>query len=158
MDLQPMDIVIHIINIVILYVILRLLLYKPISKFMSERRQAIDNDIKQAATNRDQSEKLRLSYEKQLAETDQKIKERLSDANTEANKATVAIMDEARLQAKNLLAAAEEQALANKKQAISDLESQIVDMAIQLAEQLVKREISAADNERLIAEFWQKME
>ena len=34
MELYPLDILIHIVNIVVTYVLLRVLLYKPVRKFM----------------------------------------------------------------------------------------------------------------------------
>ena len=48
MEIYPLDIVIHTINIVIFYLILRLLLFKPIRKFMSQREQRIQSQMDEA--------------------------------------------------------------------------------------------------------------
>lgn len=38
MELYPIDIAIHLLNIIVLYVLLRLLVWKPVRKFMAGRR------------------------------------------------------------------------------------------------------------------------
>lgn len=40
MELYPLDIVIHIINIAVLYFLLRMLLYRPISNYLQARSAA----------------------------------------------------------------------------------------------------------------------
>ena len=37
MELYPIDIAIHLLNIIVLYVLLRLLVWKPVRKFMAGR-------------------------------------------------------------------------------------------------------------------------
>ena len=49
MELYPIDIAIHVVNIIILYVILRALLWKPVKAFMADREARIKDQMDQAA-------------------------------------------------------------------------------------------------------------
>ena len=48
MELYPLDILIHIVNIVVTYVLLRVLLYKPVRRFMDERAEKIAGQMEHA--------------------------------------------------------------------------------------------------------------
>ena len=48
MDINFLDVLLHIANIVILYVLLRFILYKPIQKFMKARSERIQNQMDDA--------------------------------------------------------------------------------------------------------------
>lgn len=41
LDLNPTDILIHILNIIVLYIVIRLLVYKPVRKFMRARADSL---------------------------------------------------------------------------------------------------------------------
>ena len=63
MDINPVDILIHIINILVLFVLLRLLIYKPVKKFMDERSQRIQKEMDHASEISAQAEELHAQYQ-----------------------------------------------------------------------------------------------
>ena len=56
MDIHPVDIVIHIVNIVVLFVVLRILLYKPVKKFMQAREDRLKADKQEVIDSRAETE------------------------------------------------------------------------------------------------------
>ena len=68
MDIHPVDIVIHIVNIVVLFVVLRILLYKPVKKFMQAREDRLKAEKQEVIDSRAETEELKKQYEEKLAD------------------------------------------------------------------------------------------
>ena len=58
---------IHILNIIVLYIVIRLLVYKPVRKFMRARADSIAADAAAAQASAQEAESLKAQYEEQLA-------------------------------------------------------------------------------------------
>ena len=59
MDIHPVDIVIHILNIIVLFFVLRILLYKPVKKFMQAREDRIKAEKQEIADSRAEIDELK---------------------------------------------------------------------------------------------------
>ena len=154
MDIQPVDIVIHIINIVVLYVILRVILYKPINNFLQNRKVQIEADLEAAQKAKEEAEQLKLSYEDKLDKADAEAKKLVSAGNEEASKTASVIIKSAENQAEELIVAAKNKAETQRKETIIAMEGQITDLAVELAQQIIQREVSEEDNKKVIESFF----
>ena len=74
MDIHPVDIVIHIVNIVVLFVVLRILLYKPVKKFMQAREDRLKAEKQEVIDSRAETEELKKQYEEKLADAQNEAK------------------------------------------------------------------------------------
>ena len=128
--LHPSDLLIHIINILVLFVLLRTILFKPVNKFLSERTARIENQLKDAETK--QAEALELK------------------ASQEAS----AIVKDARNQAEELIAEAHEKIAADKVQAVAEARTEVALLATEIAARILKREVSVADNKAVAEDFF----
>ncbi len=156
MGINPLDILIHIINIVVLYVLLRALLYKPVSRFLSQRTKNIQQQFEDAEQAKQEAEGLRASYEQRVNEANDEAQRILREGNLTATTSAAEILDSARRQASELLDEAREKATEERKEAMNDLEQQIADMAISLASQILQREVSEEDNHKVIETFFEQ--
>jgi F-type H+-transporting ATPase subunit b len=68
MELTPLDILYHVINIVILYVLLRFILYKPVRKFMAARADRIQKQLEDAAAMEKAAADEKALYDKKIAD------------------------------------------------------------------------------------------
>ena len=59
MELYPIDIAIHLVNIIVLYILLRLLLWKPVRKFMAAREARVQADMDRAKALQDRRKRPR---------------------------------------------------------------------------------------------------
>lgn len=157
MEIYPLDIVIHIINILVLFLILRVVLYKPVKKFLDERAARIQGELENA-------EKISADAAKEKAELD----ERLANAETEAHGILVAgeekasaqaskIISEAKDKSAKLIAKAEEDARKEKEQLIASVKDDITELSVELTGKILKREVSEKDNKKVIDEFFSEM-
>ena len=75
LDFQFWSIFEAVANTLILFVLLRIFLFKPINKMMNERTQNIQNDIDSAKKAKDEAEMLRQQYENSVSEAKEKANE-----------------------------------------------------------------------------------
>ena len=62
LDFDVWSIIWSIANILILYILLRIFLFKPVNKIMDERTKTIQNDLDTAKKSREEAEALRQQY------------------------------------------------------------------------------------------------
>ena len=67
MELYPIDIAIHLLNIIVLYVLLRLLVWKPVRKFMAGREERIQSQLDAAAKAQADAQASQTEYKQKLA-------------------------------------------------------------------------------------------
>ena len=72
------------VNIIILFVLLKIFLFKPINKLMDDRTQSIRNDIDSAEKAKKEAEELRQHYENSLGEAKEEAKKIIMKAHDEA--------------------------------------------------------------------------
>ncbi len=156
MDIQPLDIAIHIVNIVVLYVLLRVILYNPVQKFMEQRSSAIAKKIADADAAKADAEKLQSEFSARLKNADQEVQQKLIDGTKAASEQADAMLTSAKAQSEQMLQKAQEQVQQQRRDAIAQLQPQISEMAVSLAGQILKREVNAGDNQKVIESFFEK--
>lgn len=156
MEIQPIDLVINIINIVVLYVLLRVILYKPVSKFLRARTEGIEKQLDDAKRTQAEADSLRDNYQARIESAAQDAQSLLHEKTQEANAAAAEIIKNAKAQAEDIVRAGRERAAAERGEALDALKGQITDLALALASEVLAREISAEDNQKTIADFFAK--
>lgn len=156
MELNPLDIAIHIVNIVVLYVLLRMLLYKPVSKFMAARTARIEKQQADAAAALEEANKQKDSYDALLQNAGAEAQKQLLESNRQANEQAAGILAAAKGDAQQLLQEARTKAAEERRVAIESLEGKITDMAIGLAGEILQREVNEEDNRKVIDSFFEQ--
>ncbi len=157
MEINLLDIVINIINIVVLYILLRVLLYKPVSKFMRQRTERVENELRQAEALRAEAADEKADYAVRLAHADEEAQKRLLAGNRQANEQAAAILAAAKEHADELLSEAREKAQEERRAAVAALKGQITDMSLGLASQILQREVTEQDNHKVIDTFFEQV-
>jgi len=138
--------VITIINIVVLFFILRAILFKPVTKFMAERSKRIQENIEQAEKDKSQARIMLSQYEAQLktaeTEADAIIRTARENARLEADK----IIAESRVSAEAAMANARRQLEAEHRTALAVFRKEAAALVMAASGRLVGREIKSEDN------------
>ena len=156
MEIYPLDIVIHIINISVFYVLLRILLYTPIAGFMKKRSAGIQQELDTAAKKQEEAAGLLAAYNKQLSAAKSDAEKLVQDERLKATTAASEIISNAQKEAEQILAAARIRAEKEYRENSAHIEHQIADMAVSLAGEILAREVGVEDNERIIDAFFHK--
>ena len=144
-------------NLLILTLIVKKFLFKPVKKIIDTRRAAIDADYAQAAAAKEAAEEDRLNYEAAMAAAQQTSDQIISDATRIAEHRSSEIVAEAREKATELRRQAEADAVLERKKAEDDMKREIADVSAQLTGKLLQREINEEDHRALIDSFLQEI-
>jgi F-type H+-transporting ATPase subunit b len=140
-------------NLLILYFILRKLLFKPIKNMIDSRQKEIDDMYENAEKNRTEAEEMRADYEQKLQSATEESEEILRSAQRRALLREEEILKEAADQARRTKERAEEQIALEKRQAMNEIKDEVSAIAIQIAEAVVARDVKADEHEKLIDGF-----
>lgn len=156
MNIQPVDIVIHLINIVVLYVILRLILYKPVKAFMSKREEGIQTSLKRADEAAQNVHQAQEDLNRRMKDADAQVENHLLQGMQKAGETANDLVKKAQAQAAEIIEKAGADAKEMKKQAVRSATPEMAQMAVQLAGEILKREINPEDQKQVIDDFVSK--
>lgn len=133
MEFYPIDFVFHIINIIVFYVIVRNLAYKPVRRFMQQREERVRTQLAGAEAAKAEAERMRGEYEGHLANTEAECELFKSGKHEEAIKESLAIVDAARDEAERIVARARAEAEDQAGIAMNEAKTSLAAAAIDLA-------------------------
>jgi F-type H+-transporting ATPase subunit b len=157
MDLDPILVVIHIINVAVLYVLLRLILYKPIHEYLQKRALSIENDLNNAKNTVIEAEEYKASYEERLHNVELESKKVALAITKEADLSAIEIVNQAKSDAESILAESRLNSEAEHKEMILALKGQIADLSLELAGEILNREVTEEDNLLTIDSFFSRV-
>lgn len=155
--LNLVDILLYAVNVVILFFLLRKFLHKPISKFLAERENRISEQIDHAKELETKAEEAKKKYEALLADAQSEAQAILAKSHEQAERQISSAVEEGKKEAKEVLARALREAELERKAAYENMREDITDMAIQIAEKVLQREVTKEDNQQIIDDFFKKV-
>ena len=121
-----------IINIIVLFLLLRKFLIKPVRNIMEKRDEMIRSGLENARKSQSDAELMKQEYEEKLKNAGDISAGIISDAKKEAEARSKNILDEANAKADNILNSARENAETAKIKAVSEAKEQIADLAAEM--------------------------
>ena len=131
------DVIYTIINIVLLCVLLRIFLWKPVLGIIEKRRQVIQDDLEQAARTREEAQAVKAEYEASLTGARKESAALVDQARTRAGEQYDAIVAQANADAKAIREKAREAARTEKEQLLAQARDEVADLAILAATKLM---------------------
>ena len=132
-----MGLVWTIINLIVLFLLLRHFLIKPVSDIMEKRRQMIADGLQNAQDTQDAANRLKAEYEEALSGAKKESAEIVDKARIDARAEYDRIVGEAGAKAGNIIENAKENVRIEREQTMKELQSQIAGLAIASAEKIV---------------------
>ena len=155
--LNPWTALFTLCNLVIVFLILKKFLFKPVNKMIDDRQKEIDQLYADATGAKQAAETLRDDYSQKLAEAKDTSARIVSEATQEANRRGEEIVRQARQDADALREKAGADIALERKKALNDVKGDISRIALDIAEKVVERELDEKDQERLIDGFLRDM-
>ena len=147
------QILISLANLLVMFLILKHFLFKPVMKMMAARQAQVDKIYDDANEDRSAAAGMKQEYENRLATAREEADGLVRNAVATAQRRGDAIVAEANSQASHLKQKAEEEIALEKKQMLMNVRSEISDMAVSIASKVVEREIQKEDHENFMDEF-----
>jgi F-type H+-transporting ATPase subunit b len=126
--------------------------WKPILDSVNDREEGIKGALEAAENAKRDMQNLQADNEKLLKEARAEREMMLKEARDIKNNMIEEAKDEARTEANKLVAQAQAAIKAEKKAAIDDLKSQVANLSIEIAEKVVREELSNKDKQLKLVE------
>ncbi len=146
-----------VLNFGILVVVGFFLAKKPVSNFFSSRAKSIEGEIKELEQKKADAQKKLAEYQTKFKNLDQESKQIVKEYIKQGEEARTRILAEASAQAEKLEDMAKRNIEQEFKSAKTKLRQEIVEMAMEKAEEVIIDSISSDDQDRLVDEYLKKV-
>ena len=136
---------ITIVNLLVLFLVLRKLLFKPVTNFMEARAKKIKDALSDAAIMKGQAEEMASRYEALMANADAEAERLIEEGEDRAAQEAKALLDKALAEAVETRRRGEEAAEREREKARQELAGDIAALAAEVAGRLVGRAATAED-------------
>ncbi len=149
---------IQIINLLILYLVLRRYLYKPVNDFIARRREHTEGLLKEAQESFNRAKQLQEQAEAQLNEARREAQALIEQA-VETKKAMAAeIAERARAEEAARRERLEQEMEEAKNRAIQELRQEIADLSVKVAEKILEQNLNPKAHVQLIESVLERMD
>ena len=147
------SVLISLANLLILFLIIKKFLYKPVKDTMAKRQAEIDKQYAVAAEAEASAMQNKADWESRMETAKETADAMIKDAADTAKRRGETIISEAEGRADSIVRQAQAQAELERRSAEEDIRREIVDISTQLAGKILEREVKADDHRNLIGSF-----
>lgn len=147
------NIVISLLNLTIMFLILKKLLFKPVQNIIAKRQSSVDLQYENAANAEKIANENRAKWEETLKGAGNEADSIIKTAQENATRRGDEIVAEAREKAQGIIRQAQSEAEMEKRKAAEEIKKEIADVSTLLSERMLEREINADDHRKLIDSF-----
>ncbi len=141
------------INIIVLYIILKKVLFKPITKHMDDRTQKIQDALNMAEEAKRKVDELKLEYDAKLRDAKIEGNKIVEDYQKMADKEYEISVMNAKKEADRIIEKAKAELAIEKEQLVSMMKKEMADLVLNASEKVLKQNIDTEVNRKLISDF-----
>lgn len=149
-----MDLFLNLLNIALLFIIVRILVYKPVKKFLDSRIEKINTAGDEAAAKKAEAEKLKLEYESLLADADLKTREIIIESKKKASEDASVIIAEAKKESEAIFEESKIKIEKEREASLKAMKKEVASLAVDITKKLLAREINDEDNLKIAQDFF----
>ena len=157
-QLDPGLFVWTILTFLLLVFVLAKFAWKPLLKMLQDREDMIRSSLEDAEKAKSELERLNKESEAIMANARSEAQSILADGKAAAEKVKDGIIAKSKEQANKIREDAGKQIQVEKDKAISEIKEEVVNLTLSVAEKLIQKNLSDADNKSLIEESLKKVQ
>lgn len=147
------QIVISLLNLVLLFLILKKFLFKPVKDIVAKRQTEVESVYDKAAKAQDEADELKSSWESKMKTAQDEADKIVKEATDKADRRNEVMLYESREKAESIIRKAKADAERSKADAEEYIRKEIIDVSAAMSEQILAREINMDDHKDLIDDF-----
>ncbi|MDR2536072.1 MAG: ATP synthase F0 subunit B [Treponema sp.] len=147
-DLSISTFLITLINVGILFGVLRGVLFKRVTKFIEDRSNKVRQTIEEAEKDKQEAKALLVQYEARLKNIQTEAERIIRSAQEKAQREADQIIAEGKTSANTLIANAQKQIEAEQQAALALFQAEAGRLVIGAASRLIQRDLTQEDNRR----------
>ena len=152
-SLNKFQFILAALNLIILYIVLKKILFKPITNFMENRSKAIQDSIDSADKQIEEAGELKLMYELQLKQAKTESETIVNEATVKANRMSDELLREARQGAEFIQSNARKEIEHERAQMLQEVRGEVATLALAAASKVLEANMDTASNRVLVDKF-----
>lgn len=146
-------VLITIVNIAILFFVLKKFLFKPVNNYMDNRSKKIEEALKLAEESKEMVKQMQAEYDEKLRAARKDGNEMLEMYKKMAEKEYNATIEAAKVDAEKMMEETKLQLQAEKERLVRNIKEEITDLVLATSEKVLKKNIDDDTNRKLISDF-----
>ncbi len=142
-----------VVNLIILFILLKIFLFKPVLGMLEKRRQTIENSLNEADQKNTVAGELKAKYEDSLKSARQESIQIVSDSKDRAQVQYNQIIDKANVDATQIVHQANAAAVADRESVMKEAQGEIANLALAAASKLLGSNVDAKANKDMLDAF-----
>ena len=126
-------------------------------RMMEKRRQFIETNLAQAEADRLEAERIRKEYQAEMREAHQAAQSLIEKATKASEQRAAEILAQAREEAEKTRVAALTQIDMERARAIAEIQTQVADLSVAVAEKIIRQNLDLSGQRTLIDQFIQEV-
>lgn len=152
-SIAPWTIIFQILNLLLLMVLFKKYLFKPVTEILEKRQAEIEGHYQEAQQTETDAKAMKADYESKMAGARQEADRVIKTATESANAMSASIVEDARTQADQLKRRAQTEIDLERRRAFDEVKGELSGIALDIASQVIEREVNEKDHEAFINEF-----
>ncbi len=152
-SIAPWTIIFQILNLLLLMVLFKKYLFKPVTEILEKRQAEIEGHYQEAQQAETDAKAMKADYESKMAGARQEADRVIKTAKESANAMSASIVEDARTQAEKLKRRAQTEIDLERRRAFDEVKGELSGIALDIASQVIEREVNEKDHEAFINEF-----
>lgn len=152
-SIAPWTIIFQILNLLLLMVLFKKYLFKPVTEILEKRQAEIEGHYQEAQQAETDAKAMKADYESKMAGARQEADRVIKTATESANAMSASIVEDARTQADQLKRRAQTEIDLERRRAFDEVKGELSGIALDIASQVIGREVNEKDHEAFINEF-----
>ncbi|MEI6101491.1 MAG: F0F1 ATP synthase subunit B [Eubacteriales bacterium] len=154
LGIELQQLLFHLANMAIVFLIVWKLLYKPMVRFMDQRKNLIKTQIEEAAAKQTEAEQLKAKYDEMVLNAQSLTADLIERSKTAADDQARQIVASAQQTASEYMVRSKRDVQLLKSRARDEMRGEITDMAVGIARKILKREVTPEDNKDIIESYF----
>lgn len=149
----PWTMFFQICNLLILFFLFKKYLFKPVCEILERRKTEIDSTYALAEKAEVEAKNLKCKYEEKMSNAREEADRVIKTAQESASAVSESIVNDAKSQAAQLKRRAQSEIEMEKRKAFDEVKGELGDIALNIASEVINREVSEKDHEAFIDDF-----
>ena len=145
-----------VVNVLVLFLLLRKFLYKPVMNIIEQRQKQVDDALNAAETSKKEAAAALHTAQEKLCHVDTEAAARRTAYEQQAETEKQQLLAEAQKQADAIVAEGKRNAEAERQHKLQEADAQTTALARTLCEKLLERNLAQQDDARLLDDLLQK--
>ena len=150
LGINPSVLVTQIVTFLILLVLLRVVAYKPVMKWLDERSRRVKDSLEQAEAVQEKSARTEEELKKRLEEASREGQERIARALKAGEEVKQRAQEEAKREAEALVQRARKEIQRERDEAVSEVRREFADLTVLAAGKVIERTLDKEAHRELI--------